>query len=151
MRIAFLTERMLVGFGVDLYVDQVAKRLVERGHDVTVYAAQIDEAARTGAYRLERLPIEEARLYPLYDARPRRWGGSPDAAGPHVIVVETFPMHSLIPALKTPTIAVDHGTSSTRGMSLPRRMLFAYADASKNRLFVPRATGVLAICDFIRS
>ena len=151
MRIAFLTERMLVGFGVDLYIDQVAKRLGDRGHDVTVYAAQVDEAARTGGYRLERLPIEPARLYPLYDARARRWAGAIDAADHDVVVVETFPMYALIPALHTPTIAVDHGTSATVGMSPARRVSFAYVDAAKNRLFVPRATGVLAISEYIRS
>ena len=49
---AFLTERMRLGFGADLVVDQVAAGLAQRGHRVTVYASYEDGTYADRPYRL---------------------------------------------------------------------------------------------------
>ena len=94
--IAFLTERMRLGFGVDLVVDQVATGLVERGHDVTVYASYEDGTYGHRPYRLERLGVPAMRYAPLYDLEARRRARIAGLASkPHdVFFVETQPFFS---------------------------------------------------------
>ncbi len=151
MRIGFLAERLLVGFGVDLVIDQVATRLSSAGNDVTVYAANVEEGARTGTYAVERLPVAPDRLYPRYEFRARRWAPYLDAQDLDVVFIETFPFFSLIPVLATPTVAVDHGISSTEGMSLPRRAMFSYVSRMQYRHYLPRASALVTVSEFLRN
>lgn len=56
-KIAFFTERLHTGFGVDLVVDQQAK-LLSKKYDVTVFAISIDSSfVKNKPYRVIKLPI----------------------------------------------------------------------------------------------
>lgn len=151
MRIGFVAERMLVGFGVDLAIDQTASRLAERGHDVTVYASAVDPAAKTGVYRLEQIPVRADRVYPRYEMRARRWAEYLDAEDNDVLFIETFPFFSLIPLLRTPVVAMDYGISSTEGMSAPRRAMFAYVRRTQYARYLPKAARIAVISSFLKS
>jgi glycosyltransferase involved in cell wall biosynthesis len=52
MNIAMLTERMKLGFGVDLVVNEQARRLAELGHKVTVFVIHSDGIINAPAYDL---------------------------------------------------------------------------------------------------
>src|SRR5215471_14270856 len=109
--VAFLTERMRLGFGVDLVVDQVAAGLVGCGHDVTVYASYEDGTYQDRPYQLERLSVPAIRYAPLYDfeAARRAKQFALAARGHELFFMETQPFFCLIPWLRERAVAVDHG------------------------------------------
>lgn len=44
LKIGFLTERLLLGYGVDLVVHEYARFLTERGYDVNVFCQRLDSS-----------------------------------------------------------------------------------------------------------
>jgi GT2 family glycosyltransferase/glycosyltransferase involved in cell wall biosynthesis len=149
-RIAFLNERMLQGFGVDLVIDQVASELSRRGHDVTVYASVADMSGSRD-YRLKTVPTRASGIPTRYNSSARWWAEYIDAHEHDVVLVESHPFFSLIPRLKMPAIAVDHGVSSTEGMSRRQRGAFRYIKWAQHRRHFPRAAAIVTVSEFVRS
>jgi GT2 family glycosyltransferase/glycosyltransferase involved in cell wall biosynthesis len=150
MRLGFLTERMLTGFGVDLVVDRLAAGLGERGHEVTVYASVEDGTYRGRPYRIRPVPVRASKNFPLMQRNAMRWAGLVDDEYLDAVEVHTFPFFGLIPRMRTPTVAVDYGVSPTEGMPAWLRADFAYIRQRTYGAQMPRATRVLSISDFLR-
>ncbi len=148
--IAFLAERLLRGFGVDLVIHALATELSRRGERVTVYASLVG-GMPPGPYRVEKIPTRAVPVFPLYEREARLWAGFLDAAGHDLVFIESFPFFSLIPRLKTPAVAVDHGVCSTEGFPLHRRANFAYMRITQQRLYFPRAAGLVTVSHYVRS
>lgn len=150
--VAFLTERMRLGFGVDLVVDQVAGGLAERGHDVTVYASYEDGTYRGRPYALERFGVPAIKYAPLYDAeavrRAKRFGLA--ARGHDVFLIETQPFFALIPWLAERAIAVDHGVVDPRGFPLRVKANFAFTEVMQQHLYFRRASHIVTVSEFLR-
>jgi glycosyltransferase involved in cell wall biosynthesis len=150
--IAFLTERMRLGFGVDLVVDQVAAGLVELGHRVTVYASYEDGTYEERPYRLERFSVPAIKYAPLYDLeaarRAKAFGLA--ARGHDLFLVETQPFFCLIPWLRDQAIAVDHGVVDTRGFAPSVRANFAFVELSQQRLYFRYANRIVTVSEFLR-
>jgi len=149
-KVAFVSERMLRGFGVDLVIDQVASELAGRGHDVTVYASVV-ESLGPKPYGLDAIPTRASGVPQRYQAAARPWAEYIDAHEHDIVFVESFPFFSLIPRLKTPVVAVDHGVSSTEGMSARQRAAFRYIEWSQQRRYFPRAAGLVTVSEYIRT
>lgn len=148
--IAFVNERMLRGFGVDLVIDEVASTLAERGHNVTVYASVVDGSAPR-PYRVDAIPTRASGLPTRYHSAARWWAGYIDAHEHDLIFIESFPYFSLIPRLRTPAVAVDHGVSSTQGMSPRQKIAFKYIEWAQQNRYFPKAAGLIAVSEYIRS
>ncbi len=148
--VAFVSERMLRGFGVDLVIDQVASELVARGHDVTVYASVMQDLGPK-AYGLDAIPTRASGVPQRYQAAARPWAEYIDAHEHDIVFVESFPFFSLIPRLKTPAVAVDHGVSSTEGMSARQRAAFRYIRWTQQARYFPKAAGLVTVSEFIRT
>ena len=150
--IAFLTERMRLGFGVDLVVDQVAAGLAERGHDVTVYASYEDGTYGDRPYRLERLSVPAIKYAPLYDLeaarRAKRFALA--ARGHDLFLIETPPFFCLVPWLRQRAIVVDHGVVDPRGFPLRVRANFAFTKNVQNRLYFRYANRLVTVSEFLR-
>lgn len=111
MKIGILTERLLLGFGVDLVVHEQARRLAERGHDVTVFALRADPQYRSQSYRVEVLGdrfgvngdfISDERVKQIIE------GFEINAFD--ILIVHTAPFFGWIKLLDTPVVAVEYGT-----------------------------------------
>jgi glycosyltransferase involved in cell wall biosynthesis len=136
--VLFLTYRMMLGFGVDVVVNQVSIRLRKRGYRVVVGCVEA-EPAGFGDLSIERIrpTAEDVR------ALVQRSGAS-------VVVAHTSPFFELLPGLTTqlPCWAWEHGD--------PTPSLFANDGAERQRIkdrkndIYPRLAGVIAISDFIR-
>lgn len=148
-RIAFLNERMLRGFGVDLVIHALASELAARGHEVTVYASVVDDLG-PHRYRLERVPTRASGMPILYERSARAWASYLDAGDHDLLFIESFPFFSLIPRLRTTTAAVDNGVSPSMGMSVARKINFAYMRISQQRLFFPRAAAIVTLSNYVR-
>lgn len=151
MRIGFVCERMLTGFGVDLTVDHLATGLTEKGHDVTVYCSVDDGTYRGRDYRIRLIPTRPSRNFPLMERRARKWATLLDEEGLDVVEIHTFPFFRLIPLLKTPVVAVDHGISPTEGMPFWLRTDFDYVRSRLYGSYLPAAAGLVTISEFLRS
>lgn len=150
--IAFLTERMRLGFGVDLVVDRVATGLAERGHAVTVYASFEDGTYAGRPYKLEHLGVPATRYAPLYDLealrRARRFALA--ARGHDLFLIETQPFFALLPWLRDRAIAVDHGVVDTRGFPLGVRANFAFIEAVQQHVYFRFANRIVTVSEFLR-
>ncbi len=111
LRIGFLTERLLLGFGVDLVVDEQASRLAARGHDVTVFTTKTDALYQRTGYRVVTLPQAlNTSLDPF----------SPHFAAPALAfleqqpvdlwVIHSPPFYDWAQYLAAPAILWEHGT-----------------------------------------
>jgi GT2 family glycosyltransferase/glycosyltransferase involved in cell wall biosynthesis len=150
MRIGFVTERMLTGFGVDLCVDLIADGLARRGHEVIVYCSSDDGSYAGRGYRIRATPIHASKFFPAMDREGARWSKLLDHEGLDVVSIHTFPFFSMIPKLSTPTVAVDYGVSLTDGMPLWLRTDFAYVNWSLYNRYLPKATEIVTISNFLR-
>lgn len=150
LKIGFITERMLRGFGVDLVVDQVARGLAARGHDVTVYASVSDSTLDSESYRLRLIPTRTSTLFPCYDLAAQRYLPFLNQEGNDIYFIETFPYFSLLPRLKTPAVAVDHGVSSTEGFPLKIRANFAYVRFTQ-QLYLRYARHIVTVSEYLKS
>ncbi|WP_213952841.1 glycosyltransferase [Variovorax sp. dw_954] len=111
MKIGMLTERMLLGFGVDLVVHEQARRLGGLGHDVSVFVMRADPSAKGDHYG----------LHVLSDAAPdvsdysspsgaRKLLQSIRAEDFDVWILHTPPFYGWIRFLERPVVLVEYGS-----------------------------------------
>lgn len=150
MRIGFITERMLRGFGVDLVVDRVASGLAAHGHEVTVYTSVSDSTLDTGSYRLRMIPTRASSFFPRYELSAQRHLPFLNREENDLYFVETFPFFSLLPLLKKPVVAVDHGISSTEGFPAKIRVNFAYVRRTQP-LYLRSARRIVTVSEYLKS
>ncbi|PZO05379.1 MAG: hypothetical protein DCF28_03815 [Alphaproteobacteria bacterium] len=108
MKICLLTERMKLGFGVDLVVDEQARRLTERGFDVTVVVIHADIALPPHPYRLVVLN----RIMPLGDFYSEKWVKHALAQcriDADLWILHTPPFYDWLEFLDGPVLFVEYG------------------------------------------
>jgi glycosyltransferase involved in cell wall biosynthesis len=136
--VLFLAQRMVVGYGVDVVVYNLARQLEALGHDVTI--ACVD---RDGSYADVRIEPVRPTAASVLELATR--------IEPSVIVAHTAPFFSMLPALERhhPCWAWEHGD--------PMPALFDKDSERRSREMhskrvdcYPRIRGVIAISEFIR-
>ncbi|MBU1626873.1 glycosyltransferase family 4 protein [bacterium] len=120
-RIGFLTERMSLGFGVDLVVHETAKRLQsDFGYDVTVFSGKVEEIYQNTSYKIISLDIE----LNIKDTFSQKYHTvALPYLNSHKIdlwLIETPPFYYWKDQLNAPIIFVEHGTPE--GRFFPRKM-----------------------------
>ncbi len=110
MKIVVLTERMKLGFGVDLVVDQQASRLARLGHQVTVVVVRADMDLPALDYEL--VVLNRVVSGPRFDseAEMKRIFAQARIGAPDVWMVHAPPFYDWIPWLEGPVVAVEYGT-----------------------------------------
>ena len=109
MKICMLADRMKIGYGVDLVVDQTARRLVDCGFEVTVAVLHADIVQPPRNYRLTVV----SRIMPIGDIES-------EASMKQILsrckidadlwILHTPPFYTWAKYLDGPVIAVEHGT-----------------------------------------
>ncbi len=150
LKVGFLTERMLRGFGVDLVVDQLSRGLSARGHGVTVYSSVSDESFAADDYRIKLIPTSCSSFFPHCDFAAQRHLAFLNGEDIDVWLVQTFPFFSLLPRLKAPAVAVEYGVSSSAGFPPKLRANFAYIRFTQTRLYYRWARRIVAISEFLK-
>lgn len=149
LKVGFITERMLRGFGVDLAVDRLASGLAARGHEATVYASISDGTFDPDGYRLKLIPTPASSCFPRYDLAAQRHLSFLNNEGNDVWLVQTPPFFSLLPRLSAPAAVVNYGVSSTEGFPLKLRANFAYTRFMNDHVFWRWAKAVVSISEFL--
>lgn len=150
IKVGFITERMLLGYGVDLEIHKAAGGLAGLGYDVTVFSNLIDSTYRDSKYKLEAIPTARTPLFPRYEWRALKWRDFFNQQDIDVYIVETFPYYSCLPFIKKHTIAVDHGVCPTTGFPLWLKLSFAYMAFNQYRLYFKYADRIVTISESIK-
>ena len=151
INIAFITDRMIKGHGVDLVVDRLADGLAKKGCACSVYCNYFDETF-TGrkSYKIVKLPYIKPASNPIaYERKIRKLAPYLDSRGIDLFIIQSFPFYSLIPKLKGPVIAVDYGIISTKGLPLKRRLRFKYMEISQNISYFKKADSLVTISKYL--
>lgn len=155
LRIGFLTERMLLGFGVDLVVHQSALRLQKMGFDVTVFTTRIGDEFSETDYRIVNLSDKVEFSHDIFSLQfmtdAIRFLSQTQV---DVWICETPPFYHWLPHLRPPVIMVEHGTPPGKFFN---RHLGRHLDAYTKdryekiyRAFRP-GDGLVSISNYIKS
>ncbi|ABE63543.1 glycosyl transferase, group 1 [Nitrobacter hamburgensis X14] len=117
LKIGFVTERLLLGFGVDLVVHQYASFLAGRGYDVKVYCLRHDTSVER-PYKVVDLSKPEvltpANSMSRYILNFATFFNSQNI---DVWIVNTSPFYDVMPLLLQPAIAIEYGAPPSRFFS----------------------------------
>jgi glycosyltransferase involved in cell wall biosynthesis len=150
-RIGFLTERMLLGFGVDLVIHKTAEGLAARGYDITVFASVSDGTFEGGPYRIVRLGIPASPIFPYTEWQALKKLPVLRDAAVDLFVIETFPLFVLGPFLRRPFMVEEYGVCSTVGIPWWLRAEFLYMRLAQNCVYFPFARRIVSISAFLRN
>jgi glycosyltransferase involved in cell wall biosynthesis len=150
-KIGFLTERMILGFGVDLVIHNVAKGLAEKGYQVTVYTTVSDGTYENEIYRLKVLPTPPYNPAPLFELSALRWLRYLKKEKIDLFFIETFPFYIFPFFLSVPCVALFYGTSSTLGLPWKKKLNFWYMDRTQKYLYYRFAKRVITISHYLES
>ncbi|MDQ3023089.1 MAG: glycosyltransferase family 4 protein, partial [bacterium] len=126
MRIAFFTTRMMLGYGVDLTIHEIARRLVAQGHEVDVWTPTSDGTYENEAYRLREIIVYGERVNRVLallerNARTALRALKERLAGEgtqyDVVVPCTHPYYSAGGILDCPSVFFNFGNVPTTGFS----------------------------------
>jgi glycosyltransferase involved in cell wall biosynthesis len=152
--VGFLTVRMLLGYGVDLVVGELARRLMQDGHEAVVFTTTFDETYLREGIRIEKLEVfggELNRALPIYE-----WNASRAMKRIHqqleecdILVPATFPFYGAGCAYGGPVVHYDFGNVPTEGFSLPGKANWQYLHLMETYLHTLRADAVVTISQFL--
>jgi GT2 family glycosyltransferase/glycosyltransferase involved in cell wall biosynthesis len=151
VNIAFITDRMIKGHGVDLVVDRLADGLAKIGYDCRVYCNYFDETfINRKSYTIEKLHYFKPDANPIvYERRIRKLVPYLNSKDIDLFIIQSFPFYSLIPALNKPALVVDHGIISASGFSLKRRLRYKYMELSQNISYFKKANKIVTVSKYL--
>lgn len=151
-KIAFITERMLKGFGVDLVVHKTAEGLARKGYEVTVFAIRKDETYDNPDYKIETLPcplIWNPLKQEYYSFKSLK--NFLKYLEFDLFIIETFPFNFFPIFLKEPCIIVDYGVSSSSGMPWKTKLRLNYMKVTQNMFYFPFADQLITGSKYLKS
>jgi len=115
VKICFLTERLLRGWGVDQVVHRVADGLGRMGHDVDVVCLRADRSYGDSAYRLRLLDVPYQPVEEL-EERVFQRSGLVRQRKYDVYVACMYPFFSVARRLGIPYVYYEHGVVNPVGL-----------------------------------
>jgi len=151
INIAFITDRMIKGHGVDLVVDRIADGLARMGYTCRIYCNYFDETfTNRKSYNIEKLHYFKPHANPLiYERRIRRLVPYLNSKDVDLFIIQSFPFYSLIPKLNKPVLIVDHGIPYSEGLPLKRRLKYKYMDISQNISYFRKANKIVSVSRYL--
>jgi len=151
VNIAFITDRMIKGHGVDLVVDRLADGLAKIGYDCKVYCNYFDETfINRKSYTIEKLHYFKPDANPIvYERMIRKLVPYLNSKDIDLFIIQSFPFYSLIPKLNKPVLVVDHGIISASGLPLKRRLRYKYMKLSQNISYFKKANKIVTVSKYL--
>jgi len=151
INIAFITDRMIKGHGVDLVVDRLADGLAKIGYNCKVYCNYFDETfINRKSYSIEKLHYFKPDANPVvYERRIRKLAPYLNSKDADLFIIQSFPFYSLIPRLNKPVLVVDHGIISVSGLPLKRRLRYKYMGISQNLSYFKKADKIVTVSKYL--
>jgi len=151
INIAFITDRMIKGHGVDLVVDRLADGLAEIGYSCKVYCNYFDETfTNRKSYNIEKLHYSKPHINPLvYEKRIRKLIPYLNSKDIDLFIIQSFPFYSLIPKLNKPVLVVEHGIPYAGGLPFRRRLRYKYMKISQNISYFRKANKIVPVSRYL--
>ncbi len=151
VNIAFITDRMIKGHGVDLVVDRLADGLAEAGYSCRVYCNYFDETfTNRKSYNIEKLHYFKPHINPLiYERRIRKLAPYLNSKDVDLFIIQSFPFYSLIPKLNRPVLAVDHGIPSPDEFPFKRKLRYKYMEKTQNLIYFRKASKIITVSRYL--
>lgn len=159
LRIAFFSTRMMLGYGVDLTVHEIASRLANRfGHSVDVWTPTSDGTYAGAPYALREIIVYGApvnRALPLLELNAyvalRKLAARLSAAGERydAVVPCTHPYYSAGTAFGVPQVFFNFGNVPPAGFTWKGRLNWAWLNFSDDWLCKPRSARIASISRFL--
>lgn len=150
---------MLLGYGVDLVVAELAQRLARDGDVVTVFATAMDGTFAGRGFELRKLEIPGAewnRAFFIYEhnadralARLRTSPAIAKLSGYDVAVPCTFPFYGVHRHFPGPVVHFDFGNVPTIGFSLKGKLNWLYLHLMEANLHARKASAIVTISHFL--
>jgi glycosyltransferase involved in cell wall biosynthesis len=133
-----LTQRMQMGFGVSVVVDQLSRRLVDRGHRVTVGCEVFDAAPYPYTVKYLKAHAKTILNYLV-------------AGEETVVVAHTSPYFEVLPELQpfVPCWAWEHGDPTPSLFATDHKQRESRKNWKRDHVY-PNVEGVVAISEFVR-
>jgi glycosyltransferase involved in cell wall biosynthesis len=139
----------MLGYGVELVIDQLARRLTAMGHSVRVYCCMNDGSYSEAPYEVVNVEVPSWRSPNGYEMNAFR-SIRPMLDEEDLLVVEAFPFFFTGYSSEKPWVAVDHGVVPSSWFSGARREWFDCITASQYGKYIPRASAIVSISNFLR-
>ena len=151
VNIAFITDRMIKGHGVDLVVDRIADGLADSGYSCRVYCNYFDETfTNRKSYNIEKLHYFKPDNNPLiYEGRIRKLIPYLNSKDIDLFIIQSFPFYSLIPKLNKPALVVDHGIPSLDEFTFKRKLRYKYMETTQNLYYFKKAGKIVAVSQYL--
>ncbi len=150
MKISFLTDRMILGHGVDIVIDNLARQLKKQGYDIHVYCNQFDDTF-TGQtdYVIHEMPPFPAKNTIDLEKKIKQDKAFFHAIDTDVFIINSFPFYCLAGLLDKPVIAINYGVVDTTGMPYRRSLFYKYMDFMQNHFYFKKADKLISISHFL--
>ncbi len=150
IKISFLTDRMILGHGVDIVIDNLARQLQKKGYQISIYCNNFD-GTFTGHdhYEIHEIPPFRAKNSFELEKVTKRHQSFFHEIDTDVFIINSFPFYCLAGLLHKPVIAVNYGVIDTTGMPFRRSLFFKYMDFMQNNFYYKKADKVISISRFL--
>jgi len=150
LKISFLVERMILGYGVDLVTHKLAEGLAEIGFDVDVLCCFHDNTYLGYKYDIRDLSVRPSRNLRDYE-RDAYESAAPMLKDRDVLIVGAFPFFLTGYLSNKPWIAVDFGVVPPKWFSGRRRGEFEYIQETQYGKYFQKAEVIVCISEFLRN
>jgi GT2 family glycosyltransferase/glycosyltransferase involved in cell wall biosynthesis len=152
INVAFITDRMILGHGVDLVIDKIATGLCRSGYDCEIYCNNFDEAfKKQRLFKLKKLPNITGKSAIELESKIKKIELILNNQGADIFILNSFPFYSLAGHLNKPVISINYGVVSTQEMPLKRKLFYKYMDFSQNYFYFRKASEVISISSYLNN
>jgi GT2 family glycosyltransferase/glycosyltransferase involved in cell wall biosynthesis len=150
INVVFITDRMILGHGVDLVIDKIATGLCGLGYECEIYCNNFDETFNSlRPFKLKKLPGIASRNIIELEAKTRKIELILNNQGADIFIINSFPFYGLAGHLNRPVISINYGVISTMGLPAKRRLFYRYMDFSQNYFHFRKSTEIISISDYL--
>jgi len=151
-KISFITERMLIGHGVDLVINKLAEGLSGIGYECRVYCTQIDsEYKKRIKYDVSLIPCFHSSNVVRLERKVRELKYIFNNLDTDLFIINTFPYYSIAGVLDKPVISINYGVVSTEGMELKRKLFYKYMDFTEDNFYFKKSSWIISISEFLNN
>jgi len=150
INVVFITDRMILGHGVDLVIDKIATGLCESGYDCEIYCNNFDETfKKQRPFKLKKLPNITIKNTIELGSKIQKIKLVLNNQGADIFIINSFPFYGLAGLLNKPVISINYGVISTQSMPLKRKLFYKYMDFSQNYSYFRKSSEIISISSYL--
>ena len=152
INVVFITDRMILGHGVDLVIDKIAAGLCKLGYDCEIYCNNFDETfKKQRPFKLKKLPNITSKSTFDLESKVKKIELILNNRGADIFIINSFPFYSLAGHLNKPVISINYGVISTLGLPLKRKLFYKYMDLSQSYFYFRKSSEIISISGYLNN